>query len=145
MILADKIFMKYKILIVRHKISFMAAEKLQTVIELFLRQILKTNEALKNDGIVIEDIILKKKLQSFIDSIDNTQMSLGEAVRHLKKTDSVTISKKDLDFDKFNRNRLERKKETVEKIFGNFTAISGGQLFQADDEARQRKFQKERF
>ena len=52
MILVDKIFMKYKIMIIRHKISFMAAEKLQTIEELFLRQILKTNEALKNDNII---------------------------------------------------------------------------------------------
>ena len=37
MILADKIFMKYKIMIIRHKISFMASLRLNTIVELFLR------------------------------------------------------------------------------------------------------------
>ena len=70
---------------------------------------------------------------------------MGEALRPLKPSESAIITKRDLDKEKLIRNQLDRKKETVEKIFGDFTAISGGQLLQADDEARLRKFQKEKF
>lgn len=66
-------------------------------------------------------------------------------MRPLKPSESAIITKRDLDKEKLIRNQLDRKKETVEKIFGDFTAISGGQLLQADDEARLRKFQKEKF
>ena len=50
--LTQKVIRKYKVMIVRHKISFMAAQQGMTIKEMFLRQILKTNEALKSNKIV---------------------------------------------------------------------------------------------
>ena len=106
-----------------------------------MRQILKTNEALKNDGIVKVDEDENDRTKILLSNIDQASVTLAEVLRPLKATRSVFITKNGfkLQNEKLNRNNNNRKRETVDKIFCNFKAISGGQLLQADDEARLRK------
>lgn len=85
MILTRKIILKYKIMIIRHKISFIAAQHGITIKELILRQILKTNEALRNDGIVYTDKGKQDSEIKVLEAIVNTAKPLSEAVKPLKE------------------------------------------------------------
>lgn len=60
MVLTKKVLLKYKIMIMRHKMSFMAAQQGFTIKEMFLRQILRTREALQNDRIIESDGAIKE-------------------------------------------------------------------------------------
>ena len=149
MVLFRNILLKYKVMIARHKMSFMASYQGMTVKEMIFKQILKTNKALKMDRIVQYDPKQDKNVEIFLKSIQNVEVSLFKAVEPLqnqskaetifKKKDSI----KDLQ-EKFQRSHLERKRQTVEQIFGTFKAIAGDTLFQADNEQVERKKIKEK-
>ena len=86
MVLTKKVLFKYKIMIARHKISFMAAQQGSTIKEMIMRQILKTNEALKKDRIVESDLKYEKEQMQIFQSIMNIALPLSEAVKPLKDT-----------------------------------------------------------
>ena len=54
---------------------------------------MKTNEILRSDNIVKEDKAARKRTEILMKNIDNTTFTLGEALRSLKPTGSVIITK----------------------------------------------------
>ena len=61
-IIYQKIFVKYKVIELRLKISFSAMSKGLTIQELFLKQIIKSYYALKHEGVILDEFTCDKEL-----------------------------------------------------------------------------------
>ena len=63
--------MKYSVMKIRMKISYMAFEKNMTILELFYSTILKTYKKLSNEGCITESPDQKHSRKKILDSIIN--------------------------------------------------------------------------
>lgn len=118
---------------------------------MILRQILKTNEALRNDGIVYTDKAEQEAESKVLEAIVNTAKPLSEAVKPLKeqtKVKSSPIRKQasEVNLKEFlQRMRRKRAVQTIDQIFADFEALAGDYLFQSDGQSNDRRKFKEKF